>query len=84
MVHSYGQDSIEKVTFNISSSLKEQVNALKEELQVSFSTIYNEAIANYLRQKELERWNEGVSKALNDKEYLDEIAYSDDGKLYEY
>jgi len=84
MVHSYGQDSIEKVTFNISSTLKEQVNELKEELQVSLSTIYNEAIANYLRQKELERWNAGVSEALNDQEYLDEIAHSDDGKLYEY
>ncbi len=84
MVHLYGQDSIEKVTFNISSSLKEQVNELKEEFGVSLSTIYNEAIANYLRQKELERWSAGVSKALNDQEYLDEIVHSDDDELYEY
>jgi len=84
MVHSYGQERVEKVTFNISSSLKEQVVELKDELQVSLSTIYNEAIANYLKQKEIEKWQKGVSMALNDEEYLQEIASSDDGELYEY
>jgi predicted transcriptional regulator len=75
MVHSYGQDSVEKVTFNISSSLKEQVIELKDELQVSLSTIYNEAIANYLKQKELEKWHRGVAMALDDEEYLKEQTY---------
>ena len=38
--------SMEKVTFNIPTELKEQVIALKEDLQISLSAIYNEAIAN--------------------------------------
>ena len=50
--------------------LKEQVLALKDELKLSLSAIYNEAIANYIKQKELERWRRGVSLALKDKEYL--------------
>ncbi len=48
MANIYGSHSFEKVTFNISSELKEQVMALKDELKVSLSSIYNEAIANYL------------------------------------
>jgi len=62
--------SMEKVTFNIPTELKEQVIALKEDLQISLSAIYNEAIANYLKQKEIERWSQGVSMALEDKEYM--------------
>ncbi|MCH9740878.1 MAG: hypothetical protein K0U38_08580 [Epsilonproteobacteria bacterium] len=78
--------SIEKVTFNIPTELKEQVIALKDELQVSLSSIYNEAIANYLKQKELERWQKGVSMALEDKEYisLTKEFGSDGGDVYEY
>ena len=65
MVNSYGTP-IEKVTFNIPIELKEQVIALKDELKVSLSAIYNEAIANYIKQKELEKWQKGVDMALND------------------
>jgi predicted transcriptional regulator len=77
---------MEKVTFNISSELKEQVMALKDELKVSLSSIYNEAIANYLKQKELDSWKKGVSKALQDKEYmsLSKELGNDNGDLYEY
>jgi len=63
-------NSIEKVTFNIPTELKEQVMLLKDELKVSLSSIYNEAITNYLKQKELDRWQKGVSMALEDKEYI--------------
>jgi len=70
MTHTYGMSSMEKVTFNIPTELKKQVIALKDELKVSFSTIYNEAIANYIKQKELEKWQKGVDMALNDKEYI--------------
>ena len=78
--------SMEKVTFNIPTELKDQVIALKEDLQISLSAIYNEAIANYLKQKEIERWRRGVSMALEDKEYmaLAEEMGSDNGDLYEY
>ena len=65
-----GRPGMEKVTFNIPTELKEQVIALKEDLQISLSAIYNEAIANYLKQKEIEKWRRGVSMALEDKEYL--------------
>ena len=85
MVYSYG-NQVEKVTFNIPVELKEQVIALKEELQVSLSTIYNEAIANYIKQKELDKWEQGVSLALEDKEYmaLAKELGSDAGDVYEY
>lgn len=79
-------NSMEKVTFNIPTELKEQVIALKEDLQVSLSAIYNEAIANYLKQKEIEKWRRGVSMALEDKEYmaLAKEMGRESGDLYEY
>ena len=85
MVNTYGT-SIEKVTFNIPLELKEQVITLKDELKVSLSAIYNEAIANYIKQKELEKWQKGVDMALNDKEYmaLTKELGSNNGDIYEY
>jgi len=85
MVQKYG-NQVEKVTFNISVELKEQVMALKEELHVSLSHIYNEAIANHLKQRELDKWKKGVTLALDDKEYMSlskELA-EDTGDVYEY
>jgi len=86
MVNRYSSNSFEKVTFNIPSELKEQVIALKDELKVSLSSIYNEAIANYLKQKELEKWKRGVSLALQDNDYmaLSKELENDNGDLYEY
>lgn len=85
MAQSYG-NSVEKVTFNIPAELKEQVVALKDELHVSLSCIYNEAIANYIKQKELEKWQKGVELALDDKAYrsLTEELSQDTGDIYEY
>ena len=85
MVNTYS-NSIEKVTFNIPSELKEQVMLLKDELKVSLSSIYNEAIANYLEQKELDKWQKGVSLALEDNEYmaLSKELGDDNGDIYEY
>jgi len=71
MVNTYGSNSFEKVTFNIPAELKEQVMVLKDELKVSLSSIYNEAIANYIKQKELDKWQKGVSLALKDSKYLE-------------
>ena len=85
MAQTYSSN-VEKVTFNIPVELKEQVVALKDELHVSLSTIYNEAIANYLKQKELDKWQKGASLAMKDKEYMDltkELG-SDNGDVYEY
>ncbi len=85
MVNTYGT-SIEKVTFNIPLELKEQVIALKDELKVSLSAIYNEAIANYIQQKELEKWQRGVNMALADQDYmaLTKELGSDNGDIYDY
>jgi post-segregation antitoxin (ccd killing protein) len=85
MVNSYS-NSFEKVTFNMPIELKEQVLALKDELKLSLSAIYNEAIANYIKQKELEKWRRGVSLALKDKEYLalSKELGSDNGDIYDY
>jgi post-segregation antitoxin (ccd killing protein) len=73
-------------TINMPTELKDQVIALKKDLQISLSAIYNEAIANYLKQKEIERWRRGVSMALEDKKYmaLAKEMSSDNGDLYEY
>ncbi|MFK5975555.1 MAG: hypothetical protein QM493_03500 [Sulfurovum sp.] len=85
MATMYG-NSIEKVTFNMPSEIKEQVMSLKDELKVSLSSIYNEAITNYLKQKEIEKWNRGVSLSLKDKEYMAMIKElkDDNGDFYEY
>ncbi len=85
MVQTYGTQ-VEKVTFNIPVELKEQVMALKEELHVSLSHIYNEAIANHLKQRELDKWQKGVDLALDDKAYmaLSSELGADAGDVYEY
>jgi len=86
MAVSYSDHSLEKVTFNIDKKLKEQVLALKKEMKVSLSAIYNEAIADYLRQKELEKWEQAASQAAEDRDYRthsEEIG-DDDGGFLEY
>ncbi|MEA3543747.1 MAG: hypothetical protein U9R69_00840 [Thermodesulfobacteriota bacterium] len=78
--------SMKKVTFNMPTELKIRVKALKEELQVSLSSIYNEAIINYLKEKEAEKWQQGVSMALKDKRYkeLSEELGRDNGDFHDY
>ena len=86
MAISYSEHSIEKVTFNLDKNLKEKVMALKKEMGVSLSSIYNEAIADYLKRKELERWEKAASQATEDREYrtFAEAVGEDDGGVYEY
>ena len=86
MAISYSEHSIEKVTFNLDKNLKEKVMALKKEMGVSLSSIYNEAIADYLKRKELERWEKAASQATEDREYraFSEAVGEDDGGVYEY
>lgn len=76
----------EKVTFNIPIELKEEIGRLKEKMNVSFSYIYNDALREYIKKKEMQKWEEGIEKALNDKallSFVDEIE-EDSGELYEY
>ena len=78
--------SMEKVTFNMPADIKIKVMTLKKELKISLSSIYNEAIVNYLNKKEAERWQQGVSMALEDKEYiaLSSELSGDSGDIHEY
>jgi predicted transcriptional regulator len=86
MATTYSNNTTEKVTFNIPSELKEQLVALKDEMHMSLSAIYNEAIANYIKQKELEKWQSGAERAVKDKEYmkLSEEFGNDQDDIYEY
>jgi predicted transcriptional regulator len=86
MATTYSNNTTEKVTFNMPSELKEQLVALKDEMHMSLSAIYNEAIANYIKQKELEKWQRGAERAVKDKAYmkLSEEFGNDQGDIYEY
>ena len=86
MATTYSNNTTEKVTFNMPSELKEQLVALKDEMHMSLSAIYNEAIANYIKQKELEKWQRGAERAVKDKEYmkLSEEFGNDQDDIYEY
>ena len=60
---------VEKVTFNIPSEMKAQLLSIKEELGVSMSTLYKDAIAAYIKNREIERWKRGAKLAKDDPQY---------------
>ena len=60
----------EKVTITIPCELKEKLKALKREFKTTTSSIYKEALENYIEQKEMEKWQKGAKLASADKEYL--------------
>ncbi|RBQ30403.1 hypothetical protein ACNSOS_11530 [Aliarcobacter vitoriensis] len=77
----------EKVTFNLPIELKAKVNELKEDLQTSLSSIYIEAISEYVKKQEEKKWIKGFELASKDAQYqklCEEFGNSDDGGLYEY
>lgn len=76
----------EKITVTIPHELKLRLVGIKDELKISMSAIYKEALEGYLEKKELERWEMGFNLAAQDKEYAklcDEFG-NDDGGLHEY
>ena len=79
------KNSMEKVTFNIPSDLKQEVMKLKEEMKVSLNTIYKNAIADYIKKQELKKWEDAVKKASQNREYTQELkGMSDSGvEIYE-
>lgn len=82
----YSEEKMEKVTFNMPSELKAKLVTLKEEMHVSLSVLYNEALERFIKEKELERWEKGAQIAAKDEAYItlaDELG-SDDGELYAY
>lgn len=76
----------EKITLTIPLELKEQLVVLKEELQISTSALYKEALESYIKQKELQKWEEGAKLAAKDKKYMafvNELS-NDVGDIFEY
>lgn len=76
----------EKVTFNMPVTLKHKLYELRDEMKVSLSSMYNEAISNYIREKELLRWQRAAELACQDDDYMQTLQenQNEDGKLYEY
>ncbi len=76
----------EKVTITIPSELKEQLTSLKEELNISVSFMYKEALEAYLESKEMKRWEIGAVLASKDEKYMKfvEEMSADVGDIYEY
>lgn len=81
-----GKQKAEKITVTIPYELKEQLMQLKDELQTSVSSIYKDALENYMKQKEIEKWHKGALKASQDKDYISFVSElnEDDGDIYEY
>jgi len=76
----------EKITVTIPYELKEQLISLKDELHTSISFIYKEALENYMKQKEIEKWERGAKIASKDENYISftNELNQDDGDIYEY
>jgi post-segregation antitoxin (ccd killing protein) len=76
----------EKITVTIPNELKERLVSVKDEMKISMSAIYKEALESYLEKKELEKWEKGASLASKDKEYkeLSKELGSFSGEVYEY
>ena len=75
-----------KVTISIPSELKQQVLSLKEELHTSVSSLYKEAMEEYLKQKEIQKWKDAAILASHDKEYMKFVREMDNSvdDMYEY
>jgi post-segregation antitoxin (ccd killing protein) len=76
----------EKITVTIPHDLKEKLVNIKDELKISMSAIYKEALEAYLEKKELEKWEKGALLASFDKKYvsLSKELGNIDGKIHEY
>lgn len=74
----------QKVTVTIPYELKNKLNELKDDMKVSISSIYKEALENYIEQKEIQKWQKGVHLASKDKEYQKTIIEDHGDDVYEY
>jgi predicted transcriptional regulator len=82
----FALNNTEKVTVTLPSELKKQLTVLKEELSLSMSAIYKEALEAYLEAKTQEKWMKGIALAAKDNEYLSfakEVG-DDTGDFYGY
>ena len=56
----------EKITLTLPSELKERLSILKDELHLSVSAIYKEALMQYIAKKEAELWEKAAQLASNE------------------
>ena len=78
---------VQKISFSISTKLKEKYDSFKDELDLSLSAMYREALEDYIKQKERERWRKAAQKAKQDYESnseLREFSLIDGDEFYEY
>jgi predicted transcriptional regulator len=60
----------EKMTVTLPYHLKHKLTLLKDELSMSMSAIYQEALEAYIEAKEKEKWDKGIALAAKDDQYL--------------
>jgi len=65
--------NVRKINFSISTKLKEKFDDLKDEVNLSLSTMYREALEDYIKRKERERWRKAAEKAKKDYETNSEL-----------
>ncbi len=80
------KDKAQKITVTIPHELKERLVVLKDELHTSISAIYKEALEDYMKRKEIEKWERGAKMASKDEKYISFVSElnKDDGDIYEY
>ena len=78
--------TVAKVTTTIPIDLKERLVSLKQELHLSMSVIYKEALEQYLESKEVEKWERGAKLAQKNKEYVQlcKTLGNEGGEIHEY
>ncbi len=79
------RERYQKVTFQLPADLKESLNRLKEEMGVSLSAIYTEALREYVKKQEARRWREAALKARKEYETAPQALQNlDQDGFYEY
>ena len=78
--------NMEKITISVPSELKDRVLELKNEFHTSISALYKEAMEEYLKQKEIQKWQKAAQLASKDKEYMQFVQEMNNSvdDLYEY
>ena len=73
----------EKITVTIPQDLKERLVEIKDELKTTMSSVYREALEDYLEKK---KWEKGATLASKDKEYKanSEDLINKKDEVYEY
>jgi post-segregation antitoxin (ccd killing protein) len=76
--------TVVKETVYLTPEIKKQAVELKNALKTSLSNIYKTAIEEYLKTKEIERWEKGAKLASKNKRYIKQCKDNDIGGFYEY